>query len=76
MRIFIIKARDKHNKVVNSCTYLGIEKLRMHGWNVYRRYERYSNAELWELINDKWVIEPDKEKIRRLCNPYLSDITN
>lgn len=76
MRVFRIKARNKHNKVVNMREYVGLDKLRIYGQDVWRRYNRYATAELYEYHHHeikKWQLISDIEKVRRLINPYGSD---
>lgn len=74
MRIFRIKARTKNNQVVNQREYVGLDKLRMYGIDVWRRYNRYSTAELYEINSDgKWIQIPDQEEVRKLLNPYARD---
>lgn len=76
MRIFRIKARTKNNQVVNQREYVGLDKLRMYGIDVWRRYNRYATAEVYENIEGKWIRIPDVEdSIRKLLNPYASDKT-
>lgn len=75
MRIFRIKARNKYNKVVNMREYVGLEKLRLYGHDVWRRYNRYATAELYEINKDgKWILEIDQEIVRQLINPYARDL--
>jgi len=74
MRAFRIKARSKYNRVLNQREYVGLEKLRLYGHDVWRRYNRYATAELYELNESgKWVQIVGEEKIRKLLNPYQSD---
>jgi len=74
MRAFRIKARSGGNSVYNQREYVGLEKLRLYGNDVWRRYNRYATAELYELNESgKWVQIVGDEKIRKLLNPYQSD---
>lgn len=77
MRIFRIKARTKNNQVVNQREYVGLDKLRMYGIDVWRRYNRYATAELYEINADgKWIQIADQEEARKLLNPYARDREN
>lgn len=80
MRIFRIKARNEKRNIVKQRQYLGLDKLRMYGNQVYKRYkDRYETVNLYEYNHhhiEKWHLIIDEEQVRRLMNPYLSDITN
>lgn len=74
MRIFRIKARSDKNRVLNQREYIGLEKLRAYGHEVWRRYNRYSTAEVYELNEKgKWILITDELAVRKLLNPYGSD---
>jgi len=74
MRVFRIKARTKGNQVVNQREYAGLERLRVYGHDVWRRYNRYATAELYEIDSTgRWFQIKDEEAVRKLINPYQSD---